>query len=133
MDNQTENPKKLDFKTQFQNEQTALTEAATAFDIDDFTQDADVVHTVFVPNIGADKQGRTIRYVRFNNEDGKLLEPYVKASKYEQGLRTLAIMMFKADGKTTYEKLAKMDSSDTVAILNAIEASRKSFQPQKSS
>ncbi len=118
--NQTETKKKLNFTDQFKQDQKALAEAEKAFNIDDFIVDADKTFTVYVPEIN-----RTIKYKRLNNEDGGKLEPFIKASKYEQGIHTLALMMFKADGKTTFEKLQKMSTEDAAAILNAINSGKK--------
>jgi hypothetical protein len=129
---QKETPTKLTFKEQFETEQKNIVEATTAFDVDDFTQGADTIRTVFVPDIGADGKGRLVRFKRFNAEDGKTLEPYIKASKYEQGLRTLALMLFKADGKTTYDKLKKAPAVEMAAIMQATMGDQKSFRPPKS-
>jgi len=109
--------KKKDFKTQFNQEQKNLEEAAAAFNIDDFTQGADDVQSIYVPGIGG---------------DGKLLEPYMRESKFNQGLRTLALMMYKADGKTTYDKLKLIPVNDAAAIVQTVLGAQKSFQPQKS-
>jgi hypothetical protein len=124
--------KKVDFKTQFEQEQKNLTEIAVAFDVDDFTQGADDIQTVYVPDIGNDGKGRVIRYKRMNAGDGKLLEPYARESKFNQGLRTLALMMYKADGKTTFEKLKLIPVNDAAAIVQTILGAKKNFQPQTS-
>lgn len=124
--------KKKDFKTQFNQEQKNLEEAAAAFNIDDFTQGADDVQSIYVPGIGGDGKGRIIRFKRMNAGDGKLLEPYMRESKFNQGLRTLALMMYKADGKTTYDKLKLIPVNDAAAIVQTVIGAKKSFQPQKS-
>ena len=67
-----------------------------------------------------------------NAGDGKLLEPYMRESKFNQGLRTLALMMYKADGKTTYDKLKLIPVNDAAAIVQTVIGAKKTFQPQKS-
>ena len=128
----TPQPQKPDFQIQFEAEQAALIAAAKAFDIDDFTPGANDTYNVFVSGIGADGKGRMIHYKRLNAGDGKVLEPYARDSRFNQGLRTLALMMFKADGKTTFEKLQKIPIQDAAAIVQATLGAPKTFQPTSS-
>lgn len=123
-----ESQPKLNFKELYELEQNSIKEAAVAFDIDDFTQGADTVQSVYVPLLK-----RHVKYVRFNAEDTQKITVTKDDSDYTLGLKVLACMMFKADGKTTYEKLQKLSSIDANAILAATQEAQKNFQPQKSS
>jgi hypothetical protein len=98
---------------------------AKAFDIEEFTQNYDEVITKFVAGIGNDSKGRTIHFKRLNVGDAKYLDRYPKDSNYDRGLRALALMMFKADGKTTFEKLKRMEAVDAAAILQATTDDKK--------
>jgi len=129
---ETETVKKLGFQEQFEKEQTEIQDALEAFDIDDFIQDTDQTQTAYVPGIGKDKKGRIIKFKRLNAGDGEKLAPYQNQSQYRQGLHALALMMSKADGKTTYEKLVRMDATDVAAILQATQKTQKFFRPKKS-
>lgn len=111
--------KKVTFKEQYLKDQKKTADAIKAFDIDDFAGDTTKTYTVQVDQY-------TVKYKLLSSLENRALNRELAAAGVtdleEQGLAIIARMMFKADGKTTPEKLNAMPAGLGNKIQNAIGA-----------
>lgn len=111
--------KKVTFKEQYLKDQKKLAAAVEAFDIDDFSGKTGVTYTVQVDRY-------TVKYQLLSSLETRALKRELTEQGVtdleDQGLAIIARMMFKADGKTTPEKLNSMPAGLGNKIQNAIGA-----------
>lgn len=116
--NQPETKPKLDFKQQFEADQTLISEAAKAFNIDDFAGSTDELRTANIQGVGK------VAYKKLSADENVKLAASLKKQDVtdpaEMGLYVIAAMMMKADGKTTPEKFKALPSMVANRISDAL-------------
>lgn len=112
----TDSVEKPGFIKAFEARETTINKVLETFDIDAFTAEVGVTKTVTVPGAGA-VQYQLLSY----DEHHALLDKLdVKIGLRDRGLHVIAEMMFRADGKTSFEKLKALPAGISNKIVDEI-------------
>ncbi|MHA1286257.1 MAG: hypothetical protein ACTSPB_02515 [Candidatus Thorarchaeota archaeon] len=99
-----------DYKKSIEEDKRRKAEAASAFDIDEFIADADIVREVYIEEID-----RNVQYKKLTVKENAVLMKTKDVEK--RGTKMLYLMLSKADSTITEEKIENLGSDVAGVIL----------------